>query len=316
MNVSLGGVKMFEEIKGSSTWKSVEKIDKGWSNDIKYMVITEYEEKLLLRISDISKFEAKKKEYKIISKFSKQGFKMSMPVEFGTCNNAQNVYILLTWLDGSDLEQALPMLSENEQYNIGFGAGKILKNLHSIRVDEIDIPHETRLNKKMLQLKIYEESDFRIANDEIALKYVRDNVHLICREKPVYLHGDFHPGNLIYMKDGSIGVIDFNRWFVGDPYEEFYKLQSFAREISVPYCIGQIDAYFGDDIPQEFWQTLAVYVAHSSLYSIKWAEKFGQKDVDKMKQRCLEAFEDYDYFKNIVPIWYRQYNKFKVHFSK
>lgn len=38
----------------------------------------------------------------------------------------------------------------------------------------------------------------------------------------------------------AIGVIDFNRWEVGDPYEEFYKLESFARELSVPYCIGQI----------------------------------------------------------------------------
>ena len=37
----------------------------------------------------------------------------------------------------------------------------------------------------------------------------------------MYQHGDFHPGNLIYMENGEIGVIDFNRWEVGDPYEEF-----------------------------------------------------------------------------------------------
>lgn len=76
------------------------------------------------------------------------------------------------------------------------------------------------------------------------------------------------------MENGEIGVIDFNRWEVGDPYEEFYKLESFARELSVPYCIGQIQAYFNDEVPGDFWSILAVYVAHASLFSVKWAEKF------------------------------------------
>lgn len=106
------------------------------------------------------------------------------------------------------------------------------------------------------------------------------------------------------MEDGSIGVIDFNRWEVGDPYEEFYKLESFARELSIPYCIGQIKAYFDNNVPEQFWITLAVYVAHASLYSIKWAEKFGQEEIDGMTARCLQAFDDYNYFKRNVPVWY------------
>lgn len=60
---------------------------------------------------------------------------------------------------------------------------------------------------------------------------------------------------------------------VGDPYEEFYKLESFGTEVSIPYCIGQIDAYFNDSVPMDFWIANAVYVAQASLYSIKWAEK-------------------------------------------
>ncbi len=75
------------------------------------------------------------------------------------------------------------------------------------------MPKGTKKEKKLLQLARYEESNVRIPNDD------------------------------------SIGVIDFNRWEVGDPYEEFYKLQSFGTEHSIPYCIGQIDAYFDDNIP-------------------------------------------------------------------
>lgn len=231
---------------------------------------------------------------------------MSMPVKFGICNQNKSVYMILTWVEGQDLESVLPGLSEKEQYFLGRLAGNILKKIHSIRVEEEDIPTNTRADKKILQLSRYESSNVRVANDDIAVKYVKENIHKIRKEKPVYQHGDFHPGNLIYMENGEIGVIDFNRWKVSDPYEEFYKLESFARELSIPYCIGQIQAYFNDNIPEDFWSILAVYVAHASLFSIKWAEKLGQADIDAMVRRCMVAFEDYDYFRRDIPAWYKE----------
>ncbi len=166
------------------------------------------------------------------------------------------------------------------------------------------IPQTTKREKKLFQLSQYENSLFRIPGDEIAIKYVKDHIDRIWREKPVYLHGDFHPGNLIYTPEGSVGVIDFNRWETGDPYEEFYKLQCFGTEVSVPYCIGQIDAYFDDCIPEDFWTANAVYAAQASLFSIKWAEKFGQSDIDGMIKRAKAAFRDYDGFQLTVPKWY------------
>ena len=117
------------------------------------------------------------------------------------------------------------------------------------------------------------------------------------------MHGDYHPGNLIYTDNGLIGVIDFNRWEVGDPYEEFYKLESFGIENSIPYCIGQIDAYFDDQIPEDFWSTLAVYVAQASLFSIKWAEKFGQEDIDSMVVRCRMHLMTTTIFETYIPKW-------------
>lgn len=295
---------MFEDIKNSSNWVTIEKVRKGWSNDRKYKIKTKEGKSLLLRISDAELYEVKKKEYEIIEKYAKLGFPMSLPIDFGICNNGKNVYMLLTWVEGKDLEEVLPDLSEKEQYQLGREAGKILKKIHSIEVNVNDIPKDTKKAKKLLQLSRYEDSQVRIDGDEIAINYVKENIDLIWKEKPVYMHGDYHPGNLIYTKNGSIGVIDFNRWEVGDPYEEFYKLESFGVEISVPYCIGQIDAYFNDQVPEEFWVTLAVYVAHASLYSIKWAEKFGQEDMDGMVTRCRRTFENYDNFQRHIPKWY------------
>jgi len=295
---------MYFGIESSVNWESVDSISKGWSSDRKYLVKTKEGEHLLLRLSDIEQYDAKKKEFDIITKYAGLGIKMSEPVEFGTCNGGNNVYMLLTWIEGKDLEEVLSNLPKEEQYRLGREAGTILRHIHSIPVEKDDIPTETKKAKKLLQLSRYEESQVRIAGDEIAVQYVKDNINQIWKEKPVYLHGDFHPGNLIYRKDGSIGVIDFNRWEVGDPYEEFYKLESFGVEHSIPYCIGQIDAYFEDKVPDDFWITLAVYVAHASLFSIKWAEKFGQEDVDGMVKRCKKAFDDYDNFESYIPKWY------------
>lgn len=296
----------WSDIESNKEWKKVRKITKGWSADQKYKILTRQGETLLLRLADGGKYDEKKKEFDIITKYSKLGIPMSMPVEFGVCNQKQSVYMILTWVEGQDLEAVLPKLPGNEQYAVGRQAGNILKKIHSIPVEEGDIPADTKLNKKVWQLSKYEQSNVRVANDETAVQYVKDNIHKIWKEKPVYQHGDFHPGNLIYMANGEIGVIDFNRWEVGDPYEEFYKLESFAREISIPYCIGQIQAYFHDDVPEDFWSILAVYVAHASLYSVKWAEKFGQAEIDAMTERCRAAFGDYDYFKRSIPVWYKE----------
>ncbi len=303
---------MFKDIESDKHWESVTRISKGWSADEKYLITKESGEKQLLRLADISKYEDKKKEYEIIPKIADEAnalkidINMSMPIEFGVCNDGQNVYMILSWIEGVDLEEVLPDLPVDEQYKLGRKAGEILKKIHSIAVTENDMPVETKKNKKLIQLSKYENSNERIENDEWAVRFVYENIDKIWKEKPVYMHGDFHPGNLIYMENGDIGVIDFNRWEVGDPYEEFYKLQSFARELSVPYCIGQIEAYFQDEIPNDFWSTLGVYVAWSSLYSIKWAEKFGQDEIDGMVKRCEKAFEDYDYFRLTVPKWYKR----------
>ena len=297
---------MFEDIAGFEQWIKLEKINRGWSEDLKYYIETTDNQKLLLRISERNQYEIKKKEYEVICKYAKLGFNMSEPIRFGVCNGNQNVYMLLTWIEGEDLELALPKLDPDRQYALGREAGTILKKIHLLKVPEEEIPQSTKIPKKRAQMKRYEDSDVRISGDEAILQFLEDNLDKIWKIPPVYQHGDFHPGNLILTPDGKIGVIDFNRWEIGDPYEEFYKLESFGTEVSIPYCIGQIDSYFEDEIPEDFWEILAVYVAHASLYSIKWAEKYGQNDIDHMTRICQKSIAHYDHFKRPIPSWYRR----------
>lgn len=295
---------MFFGIEDSAGWRSAEPVEKGWSGERKYRVTGASGEALMLRLSDASKYREKAKEYGIISKFAALGFAMSRPVAFGTCEGGGSCYMLLTWVEGCDLEEVLPTLSEAAQYRLGREAGAILRRVHALPLDAGDVPTDTKRARKLAQLERYEASRVRIPGDGAAIRFVRAHIDRIWRRPPAYLHGDYHPGNLIYRPDGSIGVIDFNRWEVGDPFEEFCKLQSFARERSVPYCAGQINAYFEDAVPADFWDALAVYVAQASLFSIAWAEPFGPGDVAAMTRRCRVALEDYGGFKRRVPRWY------------
>jgi len=297
---------LYMDIPDYKSWKEIELLEKGYSTDKKYLVKTDLGKHLLLRISNVSEFDKKKKEYDIIRKFATLGFTMSEPLSFGMCNNGNSVYMILSWVEGRDLEDELGKLTEQQQYLLGRQAGKILKEIHSMCVEKEDLPQKTKVDKKLLQLEKYENSKVRVPNDDEAILFVKQNINKIWKKSPVYLHGDYHPGNLIYVQNENIGVIDFNRWEVGDPYEEFYKLESFGIEVSIPYCVGQIDGYFNDRIPFDFWEALAVYVAHASLYSIKWAEKFGIVEIEGMKKRCEVAFVNYYNFKEVVPAWYDQ----------
>jgi len=49
-------------------------------------------------------------------------------VDIGICNNDQNVYILLSWIEGKSLDEKMTSISDKKQYNIGIEAGRIQKN--------------------------------------------------------------------------------------------------------------------------------------------------------------------------------------------
>lgn len=297
----------FHDIKGSDEWTSIEQVEKGWSQDRKYKIETISGDTLLLRLADRLYYDQKKIEYHRIQKWNGLHFQMSRALSFGLCNDGEQVYVLLTWVDGLPLIEALPHLSEQDQYRLGWESGANLKAAHSLPVEEMDLPKYSRRDYKLEKLNVYEASNLRVPGDEYAISYIRKHLHLMDRNPPVYMHGDYHVGNLIYTPSGGVGVIDFNRHKCGDPNEEFLKIQSFDVEVSIPFSIGQIHGYFRSDPPRDFWEAVAVYVAHTSLTAINWAEAFGPEEVKGMQERCFRAFDDYDYFRIVVPHWYKAY---------
>ena len=290
-------------------YDAVTELDGGWSADRKFKVETHEGQNRLVRVSRMDKLERKKLEYDIMTRFLDSGITMNVPLSLWTDPDTDAVFSEFTWIEGKDLSSILPTLSEQRQYDLGREAGTILRALHGTSAPDGFPDRGSLSSRKLRQLDAYELSSLRIDDDHDAVRFVKDNIHLTETRNKVLCHGDFHPNNLILMDGGHLGVIDFDRLDLSDPYEAFYKIQSFGRTLSVPYCVGQIDAYFGDDVPDDFFLSHAVYVAHASLYSIVWASKFTDEDISVMTDIAKQAFLDHDGFKKAVPEWYVTWKK-------
>jgi len=297
-------IKICNEIPGSSKWQIVKAINKGWSNDHKYYIQTTDGREFLLRTSDISQYENKKREFEAIKQLDDIDILISRPIDFGICDNNQSVYSLLTWIKGEDAETVLPMLSHNEQYELGVKAGEVLKTIHQIPVPKDQVSWPELFNRKINRnIANYRACGIHLKGEDKILEYIEQNRHLLENRPQSFQHGDYHVGNMIITKSGTLGIIDFNRRDYGDPWEEFNRI-TWCANISAAFASGRINGYFHHDVPDLFFKLMALYIASNQLSSIPWTIQFGQEEVSNMIGLNKNILEWYDEFDTYIPKWY------------
>ena len=281
---------------------SKEPIHKGWSGDQKYCVTDENGKKYLLRISDITQQEKKKREFEMMRQVAALGVPMCLPLELGICS--EGVYSLQSWIEGADAEGVISSLSDTEQYAYGLEAGKILKKIHSIPAPTTQEDWESRFNRKMdYKIQKYSECPIKYENGQAFIDYIDANRYLLKNRPQVYQHGDYHIGNMMIDEEGRLQIIDFNRDDYGDPWEEFNRIVWCAQK-SPLFASGMVNGYFDGEVPMDFWRLLALYISSNTLSSVYWAIPFGQGEVDTMLKQAKEVLFWYDNMKNPVPTWY------------
>jgi len=299
-------MRAFEKIPAFQQWQKVEAIHRGWSTDLKFKV-TKNQETFLLRIFQQEELLAKQQEYQFIKKVAALGFPSSKPFLCAPIPESEQGYMLLTYLEGEDLSDVLPALSPKRQLNLGVEAGRYLNKIHKLLLPERISQREIAQNlyeKKQSQLNKYKESQFCMPYQQPIISYLEKQLPLLQQRPVVYQHGDFHVGNFIYLPTRQVDVIDFNRWDFGDPYEEFYKLQFFSRNVSPLFAYGQLQGYFAGKVPTLFWQFQKLYTFHAGLYSLVWALSFGEKEIRTMEQQYQQLLEDYNCGELLVPKWF------------
>ncbi len=281
-----------------------EPITKGWSGDRKYCVTDEGGKQYLLRISDGSQQDRKRRQFEKMKQVAALGVPMCQPLEFGLCD--EGAYSLQSWIDGEDAEAQLPGLPEEQQYQYGLQAGQILKQIHSLPAPDDVEDWESRFNGKIdRKIAMYQDCPLKYENGQVFLAYLAENRYLLKGRPQSYQHGDYHVGNMMIDRAGQLYIIDFDRDDYGDPWEEFNRIVWCAQKTPM-FATGMVDGYFGGEVPLAFWKLLALYIACNTLSSLPWAIPFGEGEIRTMRNQAREVLDWYDDMKKVIPGWYRK----------
>jgi serine/threonine-protein kinase len=250
---------------------TIEPINKGWSSDKKYYIETVDGDRLLLRVADIAEYERKKAEFDMLKRVAELDIPASRPVDFGICNDGKSVYQLLTWIDGEDLENVLPTLSEAEQYVLGVKAGEILRKIHQIPApDEFGEWSERYFSVIDERVDAYRAVGTPFEGSDVVLAYLETNRHLLKNRPQTFIHGDYHVGNLMVGHDGELYVIDLLDEGFGNYCDPWYDLKTFGENENMHFSTGFVRGYFCSEPPKEFWDTITYYIVNAALTSIVW----------------------------------------------
>ena len=149
----------------------------------------------------------------------------------------------------------------------------------------------------------YKECPVQYENGQTFIEFLNANRELLKDRPQVFQHGDYHIGNFMIGEDGEIYVIDFDRFDLGDPWEEFNRIV-WSAQVSPSFASGMIDGYFDHKVPDLFWKLLAIYILSNLVGALPWAVPYGVEEIAVMQNQAKEILEWYDDMKQIIPSWY------------
>ena len=300
-------MREYDDIRYRSEWISVDEVNKGWSEDKKFHIKTKDNKNLLLRICYVSQYEKKKKEFEIIKDLNKKSLNMSVAIDYGICNAGESVYSLYSWINGYDAREKLSSFSKEEQYNLRVVSGKYLKEIHSIPADNNIETWEERFNKKIdIKIDRYKNCGIVLENDDKIISYLEENRELLKNRPQCFQHGDYHIGNMIITGNNELGIIDFNRFDYGDPWEEFNRIV-WSAEVSPEFASGYINGYFENKVPNDFFKLMLLYISSNQISAVGWAKSFGEKEIAIAINQTKRVIQWYDNYKSYIPSWYMKY---------
>ncbi|HEM5650467.1 TPA: phosphotransferase [Streptococcus suis] len=277
-------------------------LTKGWSTDQKYKVQLEDGRLGLLRIPERPAYEAKRLEFQLVENLFGLGLPVAEPIAFWM--DDLSVYTLYEWVEGQDMNEVASSLSDAVLYDLGCQSGKFLRTLHALPIDQSlrdwNSFYQAKIDNK---LAAYQAASHSYPNGQAMIAFVQADRHLLEGRPIAHHHGDFHTGNFLLGADGKLKILDFDRYDIGDPWEEFNRL-IFTADLSPAFARGQVDAYFDGAIPEEFWKLMTLYVTVNSLGALSWAEQVDSEQIPLMKLQAQKISEWYEYFNHHLPKWY------------
>ena len=281
---------------------SIEVIQKGMSVGKKYKVMDATGAAYLCRLFPKDQYDSIQQDYSYLQKFLALDIPMCKPIEFGTYKD--HAYILQTWIDGFDIQETIHTFSEQKQYELGVQSGVLLQKIHSLPIAEPPESWEevfrVKINNK---IHAYEYSKVQIAGGHAFLEYIENNRHWVKNRPRVWLHGDYHLGNLIVDSANVVYAIDFNRGIPCDPWEDFDRISICARS-SPSFASGMIHGYFNENVPEIFWKLLTLYTSSKMISFLTWSQYRDDSCVNLITSLSNDVLQWYHNMISDIPSWY------------
>ena len=301
----------YKDIKNYESFVKAKPVDKGFSGEEKYYIEAAGGKQLLLRVANADAYEYKKNMFNMMRSAAALNIPMPIPVDFGMCNSNKNVYMLLSWHEGEDLEKLMPSLSETTRYELGLKAGEILRKIHSVPMQERPKDwYSEYIKGAHEQIQEFNATGVQIDGSDMIARYFEKNKHLINDRPLSFRHGDYFTANLIVSENNDLYAIDWDMYDCGDPWGEFSAAINNA-DLFPHYMTGLIRGYFGGEPPAEFWTILSLYSSIGSFVAVCWAVYTNQPQ--EALNSCVENVKNtllwFDNMRNPVPTWYlKNYN--------
>ncbi len=292
------------DIPDWENFKTIKAISKGWTDERKYKIETLDGHKLLLRISDASKYADKKRLYDMLVRLSGLNIPMPNPITFGLCDNGNYVFQLLTWVEGNDIDSVLPTMTKEEQHILGLKSGCLLRKMHSVVAPSNTEDWDDIVNRYINgEIETYcSKNELNCEPGDMVIRFLRENKGMLGKRRSTFIHGDYNPGNLIITPSEEVGVIDFASSY-GDPYWDIFKV-SWRPNLYPYFFSGQIQGYFNNEPTLEFWNAYLYYFTYGTLIALgspKWAGFVSAEDGMTVARNIL-AWSDN--LMNPIPSWY------------
>lgn len=292
------------DIVNYESYKKIEPINKGWSSDKKYSVEMISGEKRLLRVSDISEYEEKSKEFDLMKRISTTGINMSQPIDFGTCNDGNSVYQLLTWCEGEEAKELLPSLTEKEQYAFGWEAGQMMLKMQTIESYPPGSDWARTYGERVAKsIEAYKACGEIMVGADLLLSFLAKHSSCLDNRPMHLLHADFQSDNMVISPKKELYAIDFQGSGLVDPYYALGGVMVTA-EVSPQFSIGQLHSYFGGRVPDNFWELNAFYMAAECINAFSVAVTLGKEEIDYSNEMMKEVLDWFDNLNNLIPTWY------------
>ena len=222
--------------------------------------------------------------------------------EIGIMPDINKSYKIFEYRNEISLGEYLNKVSSDKSYLIGCKFGKILKNIHLKKIENVKgidwyKKIETEVNFLLYRHGLNQIKD----NDYILIDYLTSNKYIWKNTASNTIYNNINKKNIRIFDSNEIDIRGLKEIKIGDGVRDFVNINKIA--IKYPdFSKGVLESYHENEIiSRKFYRLLSFYQAYYILESL--VDIRDKKKSYLTEEEIDEILKMYDNFSEIIPSW-------------